>query len=93
MKPLSPSSLSAPCDPATLPFASTTELEARDEIVGQAQALRALDLGLTVRADGYNLFVAGAPQTGKHSILRRLIRARAAAEPDPTGSLLRPQLR
>ncbi|HEX8106521.1 MAG TPA: ATP-binding protein [Kofleriaceae bacterium] len=81
MKPLSPSSLSAPCDPATLPFVSTVELEARDEIVGQAQALRALDLGLTVRADGYNLFVAGAPQTGKRSILRRLVRARAAAEP------------
>jgi len=83
MKPLSPSALSAPCDPATLPFASTAELEAHDEIVGQAQALRALDLGLSVRADGYNLFVVGAPQTGKHSILRRLIGARAATEPTP----------
>jgi len=81
MKPLSPTELSAPCDPATLPFASTAELDARDEIVGQAQALRALDLGLAVRAGGYNLFVAGAPQTGKHSILRRLIGARAKAEP------------
>ena len=81
MKPMSPSSLFAPCDPATLPFASTAELEAGDEVVGQAQALRALDLGLAIRADGYNVFVAGAPQTGKHSILRRLIGARARAEP------------
>jgi predicted ATP-dependent protease len=83
MNPLPPSALCAPCDPAALPFASTDELEARDEIVGQAQALRALDLGLTVRADGYNLFVVGEPQTGKHSILRRLIGARAASEPIP----------
>ena len=83
MKPLLPSELSAPCDPAALPFASTAELEPRDEIVGQAQALRALDLGLSVRAEGYNLFVVGEPQTGKHSILRRLIGARAKAEPVP----------
>jgi len=81
MKPLSPSALSAPCDPAALPFASTAELAAHDDTIGQAQALRALDLGLTIRADGYNLFVVGAPQTGKHSILRRLIAARAATEP------------
>jgi len=83
MKPLTPSALSAPCDPATLPFASTAELAASNEIVGQALALRALDLGLAVRADGYNLFVVGAPQTGKHSILRRLVGARAATEPTP----------
>jgi predicted ATP-dependent protease len=83
MKPLSPSELSAPCDPAALPFASTAELEPRDEIVGQAQALRALDLGLSVRAEGYNLFVVGEPQTGKHSILRRLIGARAKTERAP----------
>lgn len=78
---LSPSDLSAPCDPGALPFSSTAELEASDEIVGQVQALRALDLGLAVRADGYNLFIVGAPQTGKHSILRRLVGARAASEP------------
>jgi len=83
MKPLPPSALFAPCDPTTLPFATTAEVEARDEIVGQTQALRALELGLSLRVVGYNLFVVGEPQTGKHSIVRRLIAARAVTEPTP----------
>jgi len=83
MKPLPPSLLFASCDPTTLPFATTAEIQPRDEIVGQTQALRALELGFSLRAAGYNLFVVGEPQTGKHSILKRLIATRAATEPTP----------
>jgi len=83
MTSLPPAALFAPCDPATLPFATTAELSGPSEVVGQGQALRALELGLALRAPGYNLFVVGAPQTGKHSIVRRLIAARAAGEPTP----------
>jgi len=83
MKPLPPSALAAPCDPATLPFETTAQLEPLDELVGQDRAIRAIELGLSLRAEGYNLFLVGAPRTGKRSTLRRLVTTRAATEPPP----------
>ena len=83
MQPLPPSALAAPCDPATLAFDTTAQLASQEALVGQDLAVRALELGLSLRAEGYHLFVVGAPRTGKRSTLRRLVTARAAHEPIP----------
>jgi len=48
--------------------------------VGQDQAILAARFGITVRRDGYNLFVVGPPGVGKQSVLRQLLGNRAAEE-------------
>lgn len=43
-------------------------------IIGQDRALQALDLGLGLRATGYNIFVMGASGTGRRTILTSLLK-------------------
>jgi lon-related putative ATP-dependent protease len=73
--------LRATCDPALLPFRSTAELEPLRGLIGQQRALEATTFGIGMRPDGYNLFVLGAPATGKTTSMRRLLEAAAAARP------------
>ncbi|MGD8643516.1 MAG: AAA family ATPase, partial [Chromatiales bacterium] len=72
------------CDPETLDFGSTEELEDLSEAIGQARALQALQFGVGMRHEGYNLFVLGSTGLGKHTfVLRELERRAAAAETPP----------
>jgi lon-related putative ATP-dependent protease len=70
--------LRATCDPATLPFRSTAELEPLQGLIGQQRALDATTFGIGMKPGGYNLFVLGAPATGKTTSMRRLLAAAAA---------------
>ena len=81
--PLAPDRLRRCCDPATLNFTTTAELPDLDEIVGQTRAVDAMQFGLAIQREGYNLFALGPPGTGKHMALRRQIGSRAATEPAP----------
>jgi predicted ATP-dependent protease len=76
--------LRATCDPATLPFRSTAELEPLHGLIGQERALEATTFGIGMRPGGYNLFVLGAPATGKTTSMRRLLDAAAAEGPVPS---------
>ncbi len=69
------------CDPATLPFQTTAELEPIDEIFGQGRAMRALDFGVNIDAPGYNVFVIGPNGTGRMSAIHEQLGAAAAAMP------------
>ena len=66
-----------------LPFESTEDLEALDDIVGQSRALRALDLGLGVRHASYNIYIAGVRGMGKERLIHRALKKRVAQEPTP----------
>jgi len=68
-------------DPARLGFATTAELPELKGLVGQEEAVRALESGLSLRSPGYNVYVAGPAGTGKTSYTSSLVRARAAGEP------------
>jgi lon-related putative ATP-dependent protease len=72
------------CDPSQLPFETTAELTATTEIVGQARAVEAVQFGIDIQRPGYNLFVLGAPGSGRHSVVRRLLEAKAAAGTTPS---------
>jgi lon-related putative ATP-dependent protease len=72
------------CDPALFPFQTTAELTATTEIIGQARAVDAVRFGIDIQRPGYNLFVLGEPGSGRHSVVRRLLEARAAAEATPS---------
>ena len=43
-------------------------------IVGQLRAVSALELGLSIRDDGYNIFIMGAPGTGRRTVLSSLLK-------------------
>jgi lon-related putative ATP-dependent protease len=75
--------LRATCDPARLPFRSTAELEPLRGLIGQQRALDATTFGIGMKPGGYNLFVLGAPATGKTTSMRRLLAAAAAEGATP----------
>ncbi len=61
------------CDPTTLGFRTTDEIKSRDEIIGQARALKAIRLGLEVKSPGYNIYVAGLTGTGRTTTIKRIL--------------------
>ena len=43
-------------------------------IVGQSRAVAALELGLGIQDEGYNIFIMGAPGTGRRTVLSSLLK-------------------
>jgi len=80
---LDPSQLARRCDPDSLPFADTSELADLDESFGQQRATGAIEFGVGIRRDGYNLYVLGPPGAGKQTLLRQVIGREAATAPRP----------
>lgn len=70
-------------DESHLPFETTAELEPLTGRVGQERAVEALEFGVSVRHEGYNLFAMGPAHAGKHTAVRRLLADRASKEPVP----------
>lgn len=44
------------------------------QIVGQDRAVKAIELGLGITGEGYNIFVMGAPGTGRRTVLSSLLK-------------------
>ena len=42
-------------------------------MIGQDRAMRALKMGISIRAKGYNIYVAGEPGTGKHTAIMDIL--------------------
>jgi lon-related putative ATP-dependent protease len=81
--PISPDRLVRRCDPASLGFATTSDLPPLDEMVGQDRAVEAVAFGVAIRQPGFNLYAMGPEGIGKVSLLRQVLEARAAGEPVP----------
>lgn len=71
------------CDPDQFSFQSTSELEDLDDVPGQQRAIEAIRFGIGIRREGYNLYALGVPGAGRHALIERYLRERAAAEPSP----------
>ena len=78
------------CDPDTLSFASTAELERPDALIGQERAERSLEFGVDIRSPGFNIFAMGLPGTGRTSMIFERLRAVADSRPHAAGLVLRP---
>ena len=72
------------CDPEQFNFETTEDLEELTEIIGQPRAVEALQFGVNIEQEGYNIFALGPAGTGKRSLVRRLFADKAAAEPVPS---------
>ena len=70
-------------DPGHLSFETTDELADLSEFIGQARALDAVEFCAGMRHEGYNLYALGAPGTGKHSLVQRVLEAKAIEGPKP----------
>lgn len=53
------------CDPAVFQFSDTSKIPASREIIGQKRAIDALEFGLQIKMDGYNIYMAGESGEGK----------------------------
>lgn len=83
MTPLEPAQLRARCDPASLGFATTSELEPIENLVGQDRALGAIRFGSEIDRPGYNLFALGPQGIGRHTAILSYLRRKAADAPAP----------
>jgi len=61
------------CDPNIFEFNHTRNLAPLREFVGQDRAIRAIEFGLSMDREGYNIYVAGLTGTGKTSVVKAYI--------------------
>ncbi|KPK06529.1 MAG: ATP-dependent protease [Anaerolineae bacterium SG8_19] len=83
LQPLSPEQLCRHCDPAQFSFETTAALEDLEGLIGQTRAVEAVQFGIGIRREGYNLYVLGPHGTGKHTAVRQFLEQKAATEPTP----------
>ncbi len=81
--PLDVSSLRRRCDLGSLQFETTRDLEPLAGRLGQERALEALEFGVGVRREGYNLVAVGAPGSGRYLALRDVLARHAERAPVP----------
>ncbi|MHB1344641.1 MAG: Lon protease family protein [Thermoleophilia bacterium] len=71
------------CDPASFDFTTTAELPPLDTVIGQERAVGAVDFGITIASEGYNIYALGPPGTGKASTISQFLEREAATLPVP----------
>jgi len=84
IQPLKADQLRQTCDPSTFDFETTEELEDLSEIVGQDRAVGAVQFGIGIQREGYNLFALGPSGTGKRTTICQFLDQKAAGEPIPS---------
>ncbi|MFO8037438.1 MAG: AAA family ATPase [Anaerolineales bacterium] len=80
-KELQPEDLRNRCDPESLQFANTKEIEPLTEVIGQPRVFQALELGSEVEGTGFNIFVVGLPDSGRTTLTKDYFIRRAASDP------------
>ncbi|RKZ98322.1 MAG: ATP-dependent protease [Gammaproteobacteria bacterium] len=58
------------CDQDLFTFSSTADLESLPSIIGQSRAQDAIDFGINISGEGYNLFVMGPAGSGKYTLVK-----------------------
>ena len=70
-------------DPSRFAFKSTADAPDLGGIIGQDRAAKAIEFGLEIPYQGYNVFATGPTGAGKTSIITRFLQDKAAARPVP----------
>ncbi len=64
-------------------FRTTDDIEDLTGAIGQPRAVAAIELGVGMVEDGYNIFAFGLPGTGKESLIREYLEKSAKSRPSP----------
>ena len=72
------------CNPDQFNFASTAELPDVEKIIGQERAIGAIQFGIGIDHEGFNLFALGPNGTGKLTAVLQYLNSKAATEPTPS---------
>lgn len=80
---LQPDQLRKVCDPSNYKFKTTGDIKPSEKAAGQDRALAAIEFGFGIKANGFNIYVAGAQGTGKMSAVLKHVEKKAKAEPTP----------
>ncbi|MGB8849382.1 MAG: AAA family ATPase [Candidatus Acidiferrales bacterium] len=70
---LPPEKLRWQCDVASVPFATTADAPLVSGEMGQERALRALQMGVELTAQGYNVFICGLSGTSRGGMVTRMV--------------------
>ncbi|MBK8905207.1 MAG: AAA family ATPase [Anaerolineaceae bacterium] len=80
---LSPEQLYRTCDPNQFEFDTTADLDHAIAIIGQERAVEAIQFGITMNQQGYNLFALGPNGVGKYTAVCRYLDQQAKDKPVP----------
>ena len=72
------------CDSLALDFERSDELPAGKPYLGQQRAIDAIEFGIRIERDGYNLFVLGPTGSHRHGLAENLARERAIEKGSPS---------
>jgi len=82
-KRLLPQDLIKECDPNIFGFETTADTQGNLVTIGQDRALRAIDFGLNIKNDNFNMYISGTPGTGRGTTIIDEVNKLAASEPIP----------
>ncbi|MCI5143181.1 MAG: hypothetical protein D3909_15930, partial [Candidatus Electrothrix sp. ATG1] len=71
------------CNADEFTFETTADIEELTRYLGQERALEAVEFGISMKRQGFNLFVVGPEGSGRHSVLQSFINRQAKDEPTP----------
>lgn len=72
------------CNSEDFTFETTAEVDGFTQFIGQERALEAVEFGIGIRHQGFNLFVLGPEGSGRHSVVQSFINEKAVSEETPT---------
>lgn len=83
-EPLRAGELYHACNSELLDFGTTSELEGLSTTIGQERALEAIDFGVGMPYEGYNLYIMGSAGLGRHTLVREALKKQSAQAPSPS---------
>ena len=71
------------CDPVSLKYETSKAVKPEDVIIGQDRAVDAIQLGLEIKRQGYNIFISGLAGTGRTTTVKHLLETTVVSEEVP----------
>ena len=71
------------CQPTSFTFASTAELQAETQIIGQPRGTRSIAFGINIASHGYNIYALGASGTGRTTTIKKFLQQQTHSAPVP----------
>ena len=79
---LEPNELYHACNLDLLDFETTAELEQLAENIGQERAMEAMEFGVGMPSEGFNLYVMGSSGLGRHTLVNQALKATVQEVPE-----------